>query len=205
MSRPPLIIGLTGGVASGKSLASATFRELGVEVLDADQVSRQVVEPGEPALAEIAEAFGQDALLEDGTLNRAHMRRRVFSDPGARKTLEQITHPRIRAAIDQWLAQCSGPYAMIENAILIESCMYREVDRVLVVDVPEALQRERLKKRDGIEQSLIDQMLAAQMAREKRLEHADDIIDNSAGPDQLAARVRELHAEYQRLSAAPNQ
>ena len=179
MSRPQWVVGLTGGVASGKSLASEEFRRLGVEVLDADQVSRWVVEPGQPALKEIAEAFGPDTLLADGSLNRAHMRRLVFSDPEQRKRLEEITHPRIREQIDRWLTRCTGPYGVIENAILIESGMFKNVDRVLVVDVPAALQRSRLEQRDGIDAALIEKMLSAQLPRESRLAQADDIIDNS--------------------------
>ena len=190
------VVGLTGGIASGKSLVSQAFRELGVEVLDADQVSREIVRPGQPALADIAAAFGPEALSEDGSLDRAYMRRLVFSDPEKRKILEQITHPRIRAHIDQWLASRQGPYAVIENAILIESGMHDRVDRVLVVDVPEAVQRQRLLERDGIDLALAERMLASQLPREARLKHADDVIVNDARPEDAIAQVQALHVQY---------
>jgi dephospho-CoA kinase len=154
-------VGLTGGIASGKSLVALLFRELGVPVLDADQVSRLVVEPGRPALAEIAAHFGREFLLEDGNLDRARMRERVFADPEARRALERITHPRIRDYIRQWLDTQQAPYCILENAILFESGMDALVDRVLVVDVPESMQRARLVDRDGIDPVLVERMLAA--------------------------------------------
>lgn len=189
-------VGLTGGVASGKSLVSAQFRALGVPVLDADQVSRAVVEPGQPALAEIAQRFGETILLADGQLDRRRLREIVFSDPEARRDLERITHPPIRAAIRDWLDQQCAPYCILENAILIESGMDHLVDRVLVVDVPQAVQRERLQQRDGIDAALVERMLAAQSPRALRLERADDVLVNTGTPLETADSVLRLHDLY---------
>lgn len=189
-------VGLTGGVASGKSLVSAKLRELGVPVLDADQVSREVVEPGQPALAEIASAFGADALRADGTLDRRYLREIVFADSEARRKLEQITHPQIRERIRIWLDQQTAPYCVVENAILIESGMDRLVDRVLVVDVSAKVQMARLMNRDGISDTLAQQMLAAQSSRSLRIQRADDVILNEGSPDDTADAVLRLHQVY---------
>ena len=190
------IVGLTGGVASGKSLVSAAFRELGVPVLDADQVSRIVVEPGQPALAEIAAHFGADALLANGQLDRRRMRERVFADPNARRQLEQITHPRIRAYIREWLDAQTAPYCVLENAILFESGMDALVDRVLVVDAPEDVQRQRLIQRDQVDAALVERMLAAQSPRSLRLERADEVLLNTGSPADTAAAVQKLHESF---------
>ena len=189
-------VGLTGGIASGKSLVSQQFRALGVPVLDADQVSRVVVEPGRPALAEIAARFGPQVLLSDGQLDRRRMREIVFADPAARLELEHITHPRIRAHIREWLDSQEAPYCILENAILFESGMDALVDRVVVVDVPEAMQRARLVGRDGIDAGLVEQMLAAQSPRELRLSRADDVVENNGTPERTAETVRRLHEAY---------
>lgn len=189
-------VGLTGGVASGKSLVSSAFRKLGVPVLDADQVARVVVEPGQPALAEIASEFGADAIQPDGTLDRRKMRERVFADPEARRRLEHITHPRIRAHIRRWMDTQTAAYCIVENAILFESGMDALVDRVLVVDVPEEVQRERLMQRDGIDAALVAQMLAAQSPRALRVERADDVLLNAGTPEETADSVQGLHQTY---------
>lgn len=189
-------VGLTGGVASGKSLVSAQFRKLGIPVLDADQVSRAVVEPGLPALAEIAARFGNSVLLADGRLDRRRLREIVFADSEARRDLEQITHPRIRVQIRDWMDAQTTAYCILENAILLESGMDGLVDRVLVVDVPEDTQRARLMQRDGIGEALVQQMMAAQSPRDLRLERADDVLDNTGTPDQTADAVLRLHDVY---------
>lgn len=199
-------VGLTGGVASGKSLVSERFRQFGVPVLDADQVARDVVEPGQPALAEIVASFGAEVLQDDGALNRRQLRQIVFADPEARRQLEQITHPRIRERIRLWLDQQTTAYCVVENAILIESGMDRLVDRVLVVDVPEEVQIARLLSRDRVTETLAQQMLAAQSPRSLRIERADDVILNTGSPDQTADAVLRLHDIYLvRATAARSQ
>lgn len=189
-------VGLTGGVASGKSLVSEQFRQLGVPVLDADQVARAVVEPGTPALAEIVKAFGASVLQADGTLDRRRLREIVFADPESRRRLEQITHPHIRASIRAWLDLQTTPYCILENAILFESGMDGMVDRVLVVDVPEATQLARLVSRDGVDQPLAQKMMMAQSPRPMRLDRADDVLDNTGSPVETAAAVARLHEVY---------
>ncbi|MGQ0698141.1 MAG: dephospho-CoA kinase [Panacagrimonas sp.] len=195
-------VGLTGGVASGKSLVSTQFRKLGVPVLDADQVSRAVVEPGQLALAEIARSFGASVLQADGHLDRRRLREIVFSDPEARRQLEQITHPKIREHIRLWMDQQTAPYCILENAILFESGMDRLVDRVLVVDVPEEVQLARLMTRDGIDENLAHKMLAAQSPRAMRLERADDVLLNTGSPDETADAVLHLHDTYRSRATA---
>lgn len=191
-----LTVGLTGGIASGKSLIQSAFEAHGVPVLDADRVARDVVAVGEPTLAEIAAAFGADMLLPDGALDRRRMREHVFADPGARKRLEGITHPHIRTRIRSWLAAQSGPYCVLSVAILIEARMNDLVDRVLVVDCPVEHQLRRLQQRDGIDETLARAMLAAQASREQRLAVADDVIENSGDPQTAVAAVRQLHDYY---------
>lgn len=189
-------VGLTGGVASGKSLVSSEFRKLGVPVLDADQVARAVVEPGQPALAEIAVEFGAAVIQSDGCLDRRRMREIVFADPAARRRLERITHPRIREHIRSWMDLQTSTYCMLENAILFESGMDALVSRVLVVDVPEDVQRARLMQRDGIDPGLVAQMMAAQSSRSLRVERADDLLLNTGTPTETAEAVARLHQAY---------
>lgn len=200
MSR--FVVGLTGGIAAGKSLVSQAFRDLGVPVLDADVVSRDVVAPGQPALRQIAERFGPAVLLPDGQLDRRQLRAIVFADAQARRDLEAITHPPIRTAIRAWMDAQTAPYCMLENAILLESGMDALVDRVLVVDVPESVQRQRLMERDGIEAELVERMLAAQSPRERRLDRADDVLRNDTSPEAAADAVRRLHHGYLARAAA---
>ena len=197
-----LIVGLTGGVASGKSHVAGLFAALGVPVLDADQVSREVVAPPSPVLDAIAARFGADMLNADGTLNRAQLRAVVFSDAEARRALEAITHPAIRAHIADWLNRQRGPYCLLANAILLESGMDRLVHRVLVVDAPEAVQHQRLMRRDGMQADAAQRMLAAQTSRSARLLRADDVIDNADEQAALGAPVGRLHQLYTGLGAA---
>ncbi len=196
-----LRVGLTGGIASGKSTVQDQFVQLGVPVLDADQVARDVVAPGQPALAQIAATFGADILQADGTLDRARMRQRVFADADARRALEAITHPAIRQQMTRWLAQQQGPYCILSVAILVEAGMRPLVDRVLVVDAEEAVQLQRLCQRDGIDDTLAGQMLAAQASRQQRLEAADDVISNNTDLATLREAVLTLHRFYLRLAA----
>lgn len=199
---PHLTVGLTGGVASGKSLVAAAFEQLGVPVLDADQVARAVVAPGSAALQQIAAEFGAHYLLGDGTLDRRRLREVVFADAGARRRLERITHPHIKAGLLAWRDAQTAPYCILAVAILIESGMDALVDRILLVDVPSEQQRARLVARDGIGAELADRMLAAQATRQQRLARAHDVLRNDGPPSEIPAHVARLHAFYLDLAAA---
>ena len=196
------IVGLTGGVASGKSEVTRRFQALGVEVVDADVAAREVVEPGQPALARIAERFGAGMLLADGRLDRRQLRERVFADAQARRDLEAITHPAIRARVKAQAQAAPGPYAVVAVLLLAEAgrAAYPWMARVLVVDAPESLQHDRLMRRDGVDEALAARMIAAQASRTVRLAIADDVILNDGDPAHLDTAVAALHARY--LAAA---
>ena len=196
------IIGLTGGVASGKSEVTRRFQALGVAVVDADLAAREVVEPGQPALARIAERFGAGMLLADGRLDRRQLRERVFADAQARRDLEAITHPAIRARVKAQAQAAPGPYAVVAVPLLAEAgrAAYPWMARVLVVDAPESLQHDRLMRRDGVDEALAARMIAAQASRTVRLAIADDVILNDGDPAHLDTAVAALHARY--LAAA---
>lgn len=198
------ILGLTGGIGCGKSSAAARFRHHGVHVVDADRAARVVVEPGRPALAAIAAHFGAGVIQADGALDRAVLRKRVFDDPTERIWLEQLTHPLIREEIISSLAQSqnnhSAPYAILESPLLIESGQSELVQRICVVDLPEALQLERASARDGNSAEQIRKIMAAQLPREKRCTKADDILDNSGSLEALEAQVDTLHEKYVQLA-----
>lgn len=193
---PRLTVGLTGGIASGKSLVADYFAALGVPVLDADQVARDVVAPGAPALLEIARTFGRQFLQPDGQLDRRKMRERVFTDPAARQQLEAITHPHIRKRMTQWRDAQASAYCMLSVAILVEAGMRDLVDRVLVVDVSPEVQLERLQGRDQITEELAKRMMQAQASRRERLAAAHDVIANTGSMAAARAAVDELHAYY---------
>ena len=198
------VVAVTGGVASGKSEATAAFEALGIVVADADVAARAVVEPGQPALAAVAARFGPDALLPDGTLDRVAMRRRVFADAGARADLEALLHPPIRAWLRAACDAASGPYAVVAIPLLTEGggrAAYPWLARILVVDVPEAVQRARLMRRDGVDGALADRMLAAQATRRQRLAIADDVIVNDGPLEALRDAVRRLDARYRSATA----
>lgn len=195
------VVALTGGVAAGKSAVAARFAALGVGVYDADVAARAVVAPREAALAEIEFVFGAGALNADGSLDRRAMRERVFNDPAARKTLEGIIHPRVRAWLRRRVGMDRGPYCMLAIPLLVENrAAYAWVDRVLVVDVPEALQVERLMQRDGMARDAALRMLQAQSSRAERLAIADDVIVNDGAEAALDAQVPALHARYLELA-----
>lgn len=196
------IVGLTGGVASGKSEVTRRFQALGVEVVDADVAAREVVEPGQPALARIAERFGAGMLLADGRLDRRQLRERVFADAQARRDLEAITHPAIRARVKAQAQAAPGPYAVVAVPLLAEAgrAAYPWMARVLVVDAPKSLQHDRLMRRDGVDEALAARMIAAQASRTVRLAIADDVILNDGDPAHLDTAVAALHARY--LAAA---
>ncbi|QFY44354.1 dephospho-CoA kinase [Candidatus Methylospira mobilis] len=192
-----LRIGLTGGIASGKTTVSKLFGELGIPVIDADEVSRSLVEPGQPALCAIAQALGLELINSDGTLNRERLRMRVFEDTAARQQLESLLHPLIYAAIDEAVrAITDRPYCIIAIPLLVETRQQDAVDRILLVDCPVELQRQRLTQRPGVDVSLMDKIIACQATREQRRDCADDIIDNTGDLVALKARVTQLDCQY---------
>ncbi|KGE79165.1 dephospho-CoA kinase [Halomonas salina] len=206
MSDTTLIIGVTGGIASGKSTVARAFAAHDIPWVDADDVAREVVEPGEPALAGIAARFGTKVLQADGRLDRRALREIVFADEAERRWLESVTHPRIRERLLERLAEfreSPAPYALLVSPLLFESGQHTLVDRVLVVDVPEALQIERTAARDGVDDAQARAIVAAQMPRDTRLARADDVLDNATDEAGLAARVAELDRHYRRLSGLP--
>ncbi|MFF2047491.1 dephospho-CoA kinase [Stenotrophomonas bentonitica] len=202
MSR--FVIGLTGGIAAGKSEVSRRFEALGITVADADLAARAVVAPGSEALARIAAHFGKNILLADGQLDRAALRARIFDSAQERQALEAITHPAIRHLLRQTCEQAEGPYAIAAIPLLTEAGgrqQYPWLDRILVVDVPVAVQHARLMQRDGIDAALADRMIAAQASREARLALADDVVVNDGHPDHLQAHVERLDRAYRELAA----
>jgi dephospho-CoA kinase len=199
------VVGLTGGVASGKSEVSRRFEALGVTVADADVAAREVVVPGSDGLAEVVEAFGPQMLDSRGALDRAAMRARVFDNAAERRRLEAIIHPRVRLALRTACAAAPGAYAIAAIPLLAETGQhaYRWLHRILVVDVPVAVQRERLMQRDGIDGELAERMIAAQATRAERLALADDVLVNNGPLRDLATRVVELHTRYCGLADGP--
>lgn len=198
------IIGLTGGIAAGKSELSRRFEKLGITVADADVAARAVVAPGSEGLARIVAHFGADILLGDGQLDRATLRERIFAAPSQRQALEAITHPAIRQQLQQTCAQATGPYAIAAIPLLTEAGgrqQYPWLDRILVVDVPVAVQHARLLQRDGITAELADRMIAAQASREARLALADEVVVNDGQPEHLQAKVEGLDRLYRQLAA----
>ena len=199
-----LIIGLTGGIASGKSAATAAFASRGIVVADADLAARDAVAPGSAGLGEVVARFGHEALAADGSLDRAAMRRRIFDDPDARLHLEAIIHPRVRESLRTACEAAASPYAVAAIPLLAEGgrTHYPWVHRVLVIDVPGDIQLARLLARDGIDPALATRMIAAQASREARLAIADDVIVNDTSLDVLDARVGALDKQYRTLSAS---
>lgn len=198
-----LVIALTGGVAAGKSAVSRGFEALGITVHDADVAAREVVEPGTPGLAAVVAAFGADVLDAAGRLDRPAMRRRVFADPSLRQTLEAIIHPLVRTWLHQRALAERGPYCLLAIPLLTENIdHYRWVDRVLVVDVPESVQLQRLLARDGIDQALAQRMIHQQATRAERLALADDVIENSGDEGALDNVVADLHQRYLTLASS---
>ena len=196
----PLRIGLTGGIASGKSTIAGMFAEYGAPIVDTDLIAREVVQPGQPALDDIRHEFGDEVIAEDGSLNRAEMRRIVFSDEDARKRLEAITHPRIGEATRAQAAEAGGQYQIIVVPLLVKSALREYVDRVLVVDCDEDTQIRRLIERDSEAEGQARRMLAAQSTREERLAIADDVISNTESVEQTQEQVDKLHRIYTQLS-----
>ncbi|MGA1081199.1 MAG: dephospho-CoA kinase [Steroidobacteraceae bacterium] len=196
------MVGLTGGVASGKSTVAGLFSELGVPVFDTDQIARDVVEPGQPALAEVVACFGPRSLGPDGHLDRAWLRQQVFADPDLRRRLEAILHPRIRAELARRSAAAGGAYQVWVIPLLVEGGGQDRVDRVLVVDCPADIQLQRLLKHDGSDPATARAMVEAQASREQRRAVADDLIDNTGSPAALQGAVEALHVRYLSLAGA---
>lgn len=194
------IIGLTGGIGSGKSAASHAFEKHNITVVDADQVARDVVAPGSEGLKKVAATFGEDILLADGQLNRPALRARIFNDPKQKQHLETILHPLIQARVFDLLAQAKSPYAIYAAPLLIESNGQHRVNRVAVVDVPEPLQRQRSAQRDQQSEQQIQAIMKTQLNRAERLSYADDVIDNSGDIASLEKQVEQLHQYYLKLS-----
>lgn len=198
-------IGLTGGIASGKSALEKAFAAHGIVVADADLIAREVVAPGEPALAAVVERFGRDVLQADGQLDRAALRVRVFGDPEQRRALEAILHPAIRARLEAICRAAPGPYAIATVPLLTEGggrAAYPWLHRILVVDTPAAVQKARLMQRDGIDATLAEQMMAAQASRAERLALADDIVVNDGDLAHLQRAADQLHARYVALASS---
>lgn len=196
-----LIIGLTGGIASGKTTVADLFAARGVPLVDADVSAREVVAPGSSGLAAVVEAFGSEILTTTGELDRRALRARVFGQPEERRRLESILHPLIRQHLQDSLQALSGPYALLVAPLLLEGDLSKAVQRVLVVDVPEAVQIARVMSRDGSSREEAEAILRAQMSRQERLARADDVIVNDGDLDALEPQVERLHRQYLRLAA----
>jgi dephospho-CoA kinase len=197
---PMLTIGLTGGIASGKSLVAQKFVGRGAARVDTDVIAREGVAPREPGRPAIRKGLGPGLLTESGSRDRAAMRDLVFHDAAKRKALETLLHPRIRSRMLEQIATASGPYTIVAVPLLVESDFAQLFDRVLVVDCPEAIQIARLTARDGIQESDADAMLAAQTSRATRLAAADDVVDNSGALEATYSQVEALHRRYLELA-----
>lgn len=195
------VLGVTGGIGSGKSAVTARFEALGIEVVDADVAARTVVAAGQPALDKISQRFGSNILLENGELDRAALRKIVFDNPDERKWLEGLTHPLIREEIIKGLQNAQSPYVILVSPLLIESGQFHFTQRILVVDVPESTQVERTCARDNNDAAQVQAIIDAQINRTERLAKADDIIENTLGLDHLDREVARLHNQYLSLAA----
>jgi dephospho-CoA kinase len=203
-AHPTLIIGLTGGIGSGKSTVADALVARGAALVDTDQIAHALTAPGGAAIEPIRQAFGDAVIAPDGRMDRTAMRERAFSDPQARKLLESILHPLIRAGTDAGIAaalQNAAPYVLVAIPLLVEGGGARgRFDRVLVVDCPADVQVERVMRRSGLARTQVDAIMAAQATREQRLAMADDVVDNGGSPDALPAQVERIDALYRRLS-----
>lgn len=199
------IVALTGGIGSGKSTVADAFAELGVPQVDADVIARQVVEPGMPALIDIVSRYGETILHTDGTLNRAVLRNKIFSEPQEKAWLNSLLHPLIQQETQRQLASINEPYVLWVVPLLVENGLHHRANRVLVVDVAPEIQLTRTMARDGITRQQAEDILASQVSRQQRLACADDVIDNSGDPKVIAPQVTLLHQQYLKLAAAAQQ
>jgi dephospho-CoA kinase len=197
-----MVVGLTGGIGSGKSTVAARLAALGASVVDTDEISRHLTGPAGAAMESLRRAFGDKFVAVDGSLDRDAMRALAFEDAAARKQLESILHPAIRAQADRQLSAAKGPYAILVVPLLFESGAPRErVQRILVVDCPEELQVERTARRSGLAPAQVRAIMATQWPRVRRLEAADDVISNAGAPEELAAQCERTHQKYLEMSA----
>jgi len=198
-----LVVGITGGIGTGKTAVTRRFEQRGITVVDADVVARLIVEPGTAALSAISSHFGAEILQADGSLDRAALRSRVFSDETERHWLEQLTHPLIAREIMDQISASRSPYTILSSPLLLDTSQKALVDCVVVVDAPEALQLQRAMQRDSNDEAQVRHIMAAQMGRAERLERADIVIDNSRSLEELDSQVDELHKEFlQRAESA---
>lgn len=197
-----LKVGLTGGIGSGKSTVSALFAEMGVPIVDADLIARQLVEPGQPALHQLRSAFGDEILNQDGSLNRSKLREFAFSNVIHKQQLDDIMHPLIYKQMELQVSDVSSVYCILAIPLLLESAKKYAVDRVLVVDCPEQTQLQRVLERDNVSQEQALAIMAAQADRQHRLAAADDIIHNDGSVAHLAEQVKNLHNSYLLLATA---
>lgn len=198
------IVGLTGGIASGKSTITCLFCRHGISHVDADQVARDIVMPGERVLEQLVARYGKQLLQTDGQLERRALRQIIFNDKSERHWVEALMHPAIRNKMFEQIARFQSPYALLVAPLLFETGLDQQVDRTLVIDIPQELQRSRLKNRDHCSEAQINAILQAQLSREARLSRADDVIDNSGEPEnkQLVRRIAELDHYYRQLASA---
>ncbi|WP_248622828.1 dephospho-CoA kinase [Citrobacter koseri] len=194
-------VALTGGIGSGKSTVANAFADLGINVIDADIIARQVVEPGQPALMAIAEHFGSALIAPDGSLQRRMLRERIFASPEEKSWLNALLHPLIQQETRRQFQQATSPYVLWVVPLLVENALYKQANRVLVVDVTPETQLLRTMQRDNVTREHAEQILAAQATREARLAVADDVIDNNGAPDAIASDVARLHARYLQLAS----
>jgi len=197
------VVGLTGGIGSGKSAAADEFQRLGATVVDTDTIARELTEPGGAAMPHIKSLFGDAFVAASGAMDRRAMRNHVFGNPAAKQALEALLHPMIRAESERRIAQASGPYVVYVVPLLIESKEpRRRADRILVVDAPEEVQVARVGSRSGLAEAEVRAIMAAQVSRAERLAAADDVIDNGGSLEALRDQVRALHARYVKMSTA---
>lgn len=194
------VLGVTGGIGSGKTTVTDLFAEYGITVVDADVIARHILDRGTTALAAVRQRYGTEALLDDGSLNRAWLREKIFQEPAEKDWLNALTHPLIREQILQALQSASSPYAILSAPLLVENNLTGYCDRVLVVDVSEATQHLRTAQRDNVSSEQVDQIIKAQASREQRLAAADDIINNDGDKHLLAPQVAKLHQHYLSLA-----
>jgi dephospho-CoA kinase len=196
----PLVIGLTGGIGSGKSTVTGIFQQLGIPVIDADVIAHAMVAPGQPALEEIIEVFGPDSVDADGVLDRNHLRKVIFSDPAQRHRLEAILHPKIRREIIALTTDIQAPYCIVVIPLLLETDQRDLVDRILVIDTEVDKQIARVESRNGLPRHEITAIIAAQVNRNSRLAAADEVINNDGSLDELAIQVRAQHEKYLKIA-----